>query len=388
MNMNGGQQIPLFVDEPHLDPPDPDDEVSLIALSQVQGVGFSTVRALFNAFEGHLSAVWQANPTRLHDVLYRARTPRAKEVAQLILERTAADLSHAQEHLRFLKTRRQVSIVFRTSDAYPRSLRDLRDPPSWLFVQGEPHVLHDPSVIAVVGTRTPTDSGLEAARRLSIVLCRHRYIVLSGLAEGIDAVGHQVAVDYAVPTIAVLGHGIDVVFPAATSALRQRIVAQGGAVISEYLPGDMYTKERFVQRNRLQAALSRVVAVVEGQTRSGTAHTVRFARQLHRDVFGVRLGELQPSEAQHTLLVEIGASGAPIFDMATREGTKELVTYLLDKQLPGSHKGMLASRAVFRSVLLDVRRVAESYGASQEDFAWLIEQLRKLARTEGQENAD
>jgi len=130
---------------------------------------------------------------------------------------------------------------------------------------------------------------------------------VSGLATGIDQLAHEHSLAAGVPTIAVLGTGILEDYPRGSAILRDRILAGGGSIVSEYLPRISYSAENFVQRNRLQAALGRVLVPAEWSRRSGTAHTVRFATQLQRPIACLRLPEwpadrvvLEPRLGQET----------------------------------------------------------------------------------------
>src|SRR5260221_1563688 len=288
---NTKPKVPLDTDE---------NKISLLALSEIQGVGFATIRTLFNAYHGELTQVWNANSDDLHNHLRVASIPQFTQVASQIKGRVKEVHKVAQERYAFLK-HRKIDIIFQGTALYPEGLYKLKFPPSWLFVQGNAELLSNPATVAVVGTRDPTENRLHTAKRGSIFLVTQGYIILSGLAEGIDEAAHQTSVDYDVPTIAVLGHGIDVTFPAATTNLRHQVVERGGAVVSEYLPKDMYNRERFVQRNRIQAAIAKCVGVVEGRLKSGTAHTVRFARELNIPMFGVIVGLLQSTPQQELL---------------------------------------------------------------------------------------
>jgi DNA processing protein len=354
-----------------------ENAIHLLALTDVSGVGFATARSLSEAFEGDLARVWATESDELLSVLRKARTPHPTQVIRQIRSRSKELVAGARERYHFLTVRRQLSIHFRGSESYPRKLLDLPNPPPWLFVEGNVGRLNGDGLVAVIGTRTPTVSGLEAAKRLSVALVSSGATILSGLAEGIDEIGHKTAVDHGAPTVAVLGHGIDVVFPAATSGLRRQIVDTGGAVVSEYLPRDTYTGERFVQRNRIQAALSTAVAVVEGRHKSGTAHTVRFARQLKRELFGVRIGE--PMETpQQELLCELAQSGDRVFNLDQSNDVDQLRVYL-KQRLPLQPENNRASRPrLFRGLVADIERIVKEYDASDADLQWLIDHIRRL----------
>jgi DNA processing protein len=176
-----------------------------------------------------------------------------------------------------------VSIIFRDDPQFPKQLFDLKDPPLWLFVQGDPSVLSQSSM-TVVGTRKPTVDGIWLTQYIGHCLGAIGHATISGLALGIDQEIHVASLRANVPTIAVLGTGIMSNYPNNSERLRHQIVQNGGAIITEYLPDESYSAQNFVKRNRIQAALGQVLIPVEWAVRSGTAHTVRHAFELDRPI--------------------------------------------------------------------------------------------------------
>ncbi|MEP6757776.1 MAG: DNA-processing protein DprA [Actinomycetota bacterium] len=183
---------------------------------------------------------------------------------------------------------------------WPAFLR-LADPPVGLFLRGRPLRLGDRRV-AVVGSRRPSKLGIDAARDLGRGLAASGVVVTSGGAIGIDARAHEGALDAGGTTVAVLGSGIDVEYPATNRALLREIV-QRGTLVSEYPPGVPAEPFRFPARNRLIAGLSIGVVIVEGVARSGTRSTADYASQLGIDVFAVPGPVNSPlTEAPHELI--------------------------------------------------------------------------------------
>jgi DNA processing protein len=170
-------------------------------------------------------------------------------------------------------------------DDYPAALSELHDPPPHLFAIGELALLRAPAV-AIVGTRRATPYGERVARELSAALARAGVAVVSGLARGIDAAAHRAALDAGGGTIAVLGTGVDVPYPAAHRALHREIGA-AGLLLAEELPGVRPTNGSFPKRNRLIAALARATIVVEAPVRSGALITAAQALDLGRAVAAV-----------------------------------------------------------------------------------------------------
>ncbi|NYT37539.1 DNA-protecting protein DprA [Allopusillimonas soli] len=171
---------------------------------------------------------------------------------------------------------------------YPASLLESPDPPAVLYVHGDPALLCRPG-IAVVGARSATPGGMDNARAFSRHLAARGWPIVSGLAQGIDAAAHEGALE-AGPgggrTIAVLGTGIDIVYPAAHRALAHRIAAEG-ALVTEFPLGTRAVRFHFPKRNRIVAGLSRGVLVVEAARQSGSLITARLAAEIGRDIFAI-----------------------------------------------------------------------------------------------------
>jgi len=177
---------------------------------------------------------------------------------------------------------------------YPAGLLRLDDPPALLFVHG-PNQPDARPRLAVIGTREPTAWGERTASECASEVVRAGGVVVSGLAWGIDTAAHTAAVDAHGCTWATLPAGLDLVFPPSNAALAGRIVEEGGALISEYLPGTRPHPTFFVERDRLQAALSQAVIVIETGLSGGTMHTVRFARALGVPLRAAFPGDVDPS---------------------------------------------------------------------------------------------
>jgi DNA processing protein len=168
--------------------------------------------------------------------------------------------------------------------AYPKMLKYIADPPVVLYVRGK--FVKDEICVSVVGSRRASHYGLEMARKLSMELAKHGVTVVSGMARGIDSKAHFGALEGGGRTIAVLGCGVDIVYPPENWELMDRIISSG-AVISEYLPGTEPTPFYFPARNRIISGLSRGVAIVEAGGRSGSLITADFALEQGRDVYAV-----------------------------------------------------------------------------------------------------
>jgi DNA processing protein len=171
------------------------------------------------------------------------------------------------------------------SERFPPLLKDIPSPPAALFVAGEPEVLWQPQV-AVIGSRNPTAGGKDNARDFAGELARRGLTVTSGLAAGIDSIAHEAALDAGGTTVAVMGTGLDQVYPASGEALAERIRGRG-ALVSELPPGTPAKREHFPARNRIISGLSLGVLVIEAGLRSGTLITARLAVSQGREVFAL-----------------------------------------------------------------------------------------------------
>jgi DNA processing protein len=189
---------------------------------------------------------------------------------------------------------------------YPPLLRDLCEPPALVFYRGGLPGQGKP-LAAVVGTRRPSSCAAIQAFDLGRDLARAGVPVVSGLALGIDAFSHRGSLEGGAPTVAVLGSGLDRVYPAANRSLARCIVEQGGTLLSEYLPGTGPAKWNFPARNRIIAGLARAVIIVEAPEKSGALITARFARELGRELYVASAGMASPLGAGTRALAEDGA---------------------------------------------------------------------------------
>jgi DNA processing protein len=170
--------------------------------------------------------------------------------------------------------------------AYPERLKEIYDPPPVLWVRGDVGLLSRPS-IAVVGTRHPSPYGSGMAEMLARDLAVRRLLIVSGMARGVDTCAHKGALAARMPTVAVWGTGIDVIYPKENKKLAEDILAGGGTIVSEVPAGTFPAPQNFPRRNRILSGLSVAVLVVEAAENSGTRVTARCAAEQNRDLFAV-----------------------------------------------------------------------------------------------------
>lgn len=273
-----------------------DDQKYWLGFSLVKGIGPAKVRALWDHF-GSLAYAWQAGDKELQRLGLGAAA-----IESLLNTRTALNLDVAWETLH----KKGIQLLTWDTPAYPRYLAEIPNAPPVLYLQGD-LLEQDQWAVAVVGTRRLTAYGRQVTHELVTGLVRHGVTVVSGLAKGIDAVAHKTALDGGGRTLAVLGSGLDNLYPAENRKLAQRIAAGQGAVISEYPLGMPPDARNFPPRNRLISGLSLGVVIIEAGERSGALITSRFALEQDREVFAVP-GPINSAASQGTnRLIQEGA---------------------------------------------------------------------------------
>ena len=274
----------------------PDSSLSWLALTLTPGIAARLSARLLRRF-GSPEEVFRAPLTGLE----ACHLPAA--VAQALVKKEA--LPRAEKELASVQ-RTGCRLVNWAEPEYPRTLLEIYDPPVLLYVRGDVRVLNC-AAIGIVGTRRPSLYGAQMAERIGRDLAARGLVVVSGLARGIDALGHKGAV--AVPggrAVGVLGTGIDVCYPKENKKIFEQI-GQRGAIISEFPIGTFPAPQNFPIRNRIIAGVSLGVVVVEGAQYSGSLITARLAMEFGREVFGIPGHVTQPSSFGPNQLIKQGA---------------------------------------------------------------------------------
>jgi DNA processing protein len=274
----------------------PSPDVYWLALRRARGVGPRTCKLLIEKF-GTPEKIFQLRA----DEIAAAGVPRntARSITEFRdfepLEKELCELPNIGAHL-----------VKWTDADYPPNLRQIADPPPFLFVRGTAP-LTDATCIAIVGARAASDIGRRMAQRLGLELAAKGFTVVSGLARGIDGEAHQGALDAHGKTIAVLGCGVDVIYPTEHRKLAEAILEGGGALISELPIGMQPLAENFPTRNRILSGLCLGVVIVEAAEKSGSLITARMALEQDRQVFAVPGSPLSGKTRGSNRLLKEGA---------------------------------------------------------------------------------
>ncbi len=245
-----------------------------LTLEAVPGLGPDAVRRLLEVFPD-VASICQAKATQLAPLVgEKLARGIAAGVEPALLQPGLDWLAGPENHL-----------VTWDSPAYPRQLRDLADAPAWLYLKGDPDWLARP-MLAIVGSRNATPQGLRDAEAFAEALSQAGLTIVSGLALGVDAAAHEGGLRGLASSVAVVGTGLDRVYPARNRDLAHRLAA-GGAIVSEFPVGTAPKRGHFPRRNRLISGLSLGVLVVEAALQSGSLITARLAGEQGRDVFAI-----------------------------------------------------------------------------------------------------
>lgn len=282
------------------------DSEILFGLQEIEGIGWTTIQRI-TQLNLPFAQLVQMNAAEL----VRLGIDRSK--AQLIDERLTTEFIQERQAL---YAKQRIGIITIEDDNYPPLLKETSQPPWVLYYKGRVELLRE-TAIAVVGTRTPTVYGKKMAYRISRQLSEGKFVVVSGLARGIDGISHLAALEGGGGTIGVTAGGLDFVYPREHAPLFQRI-SQEGLLLTEFPIGTKVRKGLFPLRNRIIAGLASGTVVVEGGIKSGSMITAHIALEESRDVFAVPGPATSPkSEGALTLLkdgAKIVISAKDIFE--------------------------------------------------------------------------
>lgn len=272
------------------------DVEELLNLYLIDGIGSARLRALVTKF-GSVSAIAKA---RLNDLVS------IDGIDQMLAQRIkqAQNLAEARRQIKLIQDCQARLITFWDAE-YPENLKKIYDPPVLLFIRGA-ITLSDKNAIALVGTRTPTAYGRGCVELFSRELVQQQITIVSGMARGIDTYAHWAAINAGGRTIAVLGSGVDVIYPPENKTLMPKMIEQG-AIVSEFLMGAKPDAPNFPRRNRIVSGISLGVVVVEAGKKSGALITANIALEQNREVFAIP-GNINSAHSIGTnLLIQEGA---------------------------------------------------------------------------------
>lgn len=345
-----------------------------IAFNLVRGIGSARMRALLEYF-GDAQTAWEAAPEALEAAGLSAR---------LVEGVVKARQEGVDERMWETIQRQDIRVLTWEDPAYPRRLKEIDQPPPVLYLRGEISEA-DQWCIAIVGTRRATAYGRQAAGELAAALAQRGITVVSGLARGIDAAAHQAALKAGGRTLAVLGSGVDIVYPPEHRRLAEQLCQQG-ALVSDYPPGTPPEAVNFPPRNRIISGLSQAVVVVEAGESSGALITANFASEQGRPVFAVPGSIYAPQSKGANRLI---AEGAQIFlnvsDLLTRLGLNQVSQQQAARAvLPGdATEAKLYAILGHEPVHVDEIRARAEMSIEQVSAALTLMELKGLVRQVG-----
>lgn len=273
-----------------------DERAAYIGFSAFLGIGPLRFKHLLDQF-GLAEKAWQASFSEL-------KNAGLGNVLVTKLDTFRKDFNPHTYETELAK--QEIHILTRIDEEFPQSLLEISDPPIALFVKGK---LPDQSKtwIGVVGTRKVTGYGRQITEMITKGLSSSGCVIVSGMARGVDGIAHRIALEMGTPTVAVLGCGVDIIYPPEHADLYGKIISSGNAILSEVAPGHTVLKGLFPARNRIISGLSRGVVVTEGAEDSGSLITARLAAEQGRDVFAVPGPITSYLSAGPTSLIKNGA---------------------------------------------------------------------------------
>ena len=275
------------------------EETYFIWLASIDGIGPITFSSLMNIFNTP-QAVFEDGP--LHPERFKSVPRLSSKLGRMLVE--CANQAYLDGFLETLEEK-GITAVCRLNSLYPNQLLEVFAPPLTLYCKGRLELLQAEKMIAIIGTREPTPYGRTVAGKISRSLGENGVTVVSGMARGIDICAHLGALEVQGDTIAVLGCGVDIAYPADKASVYEQICREG-LVISEYIPGTKPLAGNFPARNRIISGLSRGVVVVEAGERSGTNITVNYALDQGKDIFAVPGSIVSKTSVSTNLLIKSG----------------------------------------------------------------------------------
>lgn len=248
-----------------------------LALTLVPNIGDVQAKLLLQHF-GDASAIFKAKESSLEKIEGIGEV-RAQSI------KSFKEFHVVEEELKFIE-KYNIQALCLTDTGYPKRLLNCYDSPTVLFYKGTAD-LNNTKVLAIVGTRSNTDYGRQVTETLVKDLSEQNVLIISGLAYGIDALAHRAALKNSLPTVGVVGHGLDRIYPNEHASLARDMIAAGGGILTEFFSGSTPDKHNFPLRNRIVAGMSDATVVVETHVKGGSMITAKLADGYNRDVFAV-----------------------------------------------------------------------------------------------------
>ena len=247
-----------------------------IWLSRIEGLGAIRTKQLLEIYETP-EQIWKISKKELINIKGIGEKLAEKILDMRYKESLSKYIDYMQKH--------DIGIITIQDEDYPENLKNIYDSPVILYYRGNKELLSNRKIVAMVGCRECSEYGKYVSKKFSYELAKKDICISSGMAKGIDSYSHLGCIEAGGKTIAILGNGIDNIYPKENTILYNQILKTGGLILSEYVIGTKPTKLNFPARNRIISGLSDSIIVVEAKEKSGTLNTVDFALEQGKDIF-------------------------------------------------------------------------------------------------------
>jgi len=266
-------------------------------LSRIKGLNFNILQKILEVSKT-IENVWNMDESELK---------RIKDLnTEIIQEILKIEYRKNLQNYIYYMEKNNIKMINIFDKNYPTKLKNIYDPPIVLYIKGNEEILNDFS-IGIIGCRICTKYGETVSKKLAAELQKYKVNIISGLARGIDSYAHIGCLESKGRTIAVVGTGLDIVYPKENETLANQIIETDGVIISEYIVGTKPEKENFPKRNRIISGLSDGIVVVEAKEKSGTFITVDFALEQGKNIFSVPGNILSNTSKGTNELIKQGA---------------------------------------------------------------------------------
>lgn len=253
------------------------DKKYWIWLSRIEGLGAIKIKELLNKYKTP-ETIWNLDEEELKNIYGIG-----EELSKKITDKKYKE--NLDRYIEYME-RNKIEIITIEDKEYPENLKNIYDSPVILYIKGNKQIL-DKKSIAIIGCRDCSEYGKYVAQNIAYKLSENNVITISGLARGIDSFAHKGSIKAKGKTIAVLGNGLDIIYPQENQNLYNEIIYYGGAIITEYIVGTRPERMNFPARNRIVSGLSSGIVVVEAKEKSGTLITVDFGLEQGKNIFAV-----------------------------------------------------------------------------------------------------
>lgn len=246
-----------------------------IWFSRINKIGAKTQNKLLEKYHNP-EEIWNLTKKELQGILDD------KQIEIILNQKNRINLEKYAEYMQ----KHEIKMITIFDEKYPQNLRNIYDPPVVLYIRGNENIINEFS-IAIIGSRVCSNYGKQVAKQFAYNLSKYNINIVSGLAKGIDTYAHVGTIQAKKTTIAVIGSGLDIIYPEENKKLYEEIIKNNGAIISEYIVGTKPEKLNFPKRNRIISGLSKGILVVEANKKSGTFITVDFALEQGKNIYAV-----------------------------------------------------------------------------------------------------